>query len=262
MKPKVKESAAGITARLEREGKFDVDYLPRSEKFIMPDENFRYVKKGILYRFSCKCVRTATFLLGPVVCKAAYGLKVRGRENLKGINGAICVCNHVSVIDTLFVKQAVGHYRSFHTGAPWNNRKGLGGAILRRGGFLSLGGSFSARKNFNVCLGELLKKGAIVNFYPEEALWQRYEKPRPLKTGAFKTAASFGVPVIPLFVTFEGKRKRAAVNILEPIFCDENLSVRENAEQLCNRCAKLWKETYEKIYGRPLVYDTADFRAE
>lgn len=239
---------------MEQQNKFDVDYLPQGERYITPDENFVFVKKNIFYKTSCKLVRTVTFLFGPILCKLFIGLKVRGKKNLKKLHGAISVCNHIAVLDALYVKQAIGHYRSYHTGAPWNNKKGLGGALLRRAGFLSLGGNLAAMRNFKKTVGELLQKGAIINYYPEHALWQNYEKPRPLKSGAFKMAACFNVPIAPMFVTFEGKRKRPVVNVLEPIFPDSSLSQRDAALKLQEQCAEMWKELYERTYGKELRY--------
>lgn len=250
-----KKSFREIETELEKQNKFDVDYLPQCKRYITPDADFVFVKKNIFYKISCATCRTITFLLGPILC-AALGLRVRGKQNLKSLRkqGAICVCNHVGYLDTLYVKMAVGHYRSYHTGAPWNNRKGFGGFVLRRAGFLSLGGTIAAQRNFRKTVGELLEKGAVINYYPEHAMWQRYEKPRPLKSGAFKTAANFGVPVLPLFVTFKGRHKRPVINILPPIYPKEGLAQRAAAADMQERCASAWKDIYEKTYRKKLVY--------
>ena len=100
------------------------------------------------------------------------------------------------------------------------------------------------------------EKNAIINYYPEHALWQQYEKPRPLKSGAFRMAANFQVPVLPLFITFEGKHKRPVVNILSAILPDETLPPRLLAEQMQNQCAEVWKKLYENVYGQKLRYET------
>lgn len=244
-----------LISRLEADGKFDVDYLPQGKRYILPDGDYKYVRTNPFYRASCLFCRTITFLFGPLLCFFRFGLRVRGRKNLKGVKSAISVCNHVSIVDTLFVKQAIGHYRSYHTGAPHNNKKGFGGYILRRAGFLSLGGGFSAQKKLIAVFKTLLNKGAIINFYPEEALWQRYEKPRPLKNGAFNYATKFNVPIVPLFITFEGKHKHAVINVLSPIYPVQGLSDKQNTEQMRNACFEQWKELYEKVYGKSLVYD-------
>lgn len=255
---KNKQQRQQIITKLEQQNKFDVDYLPQGKRYITPDENYTFVRKNVFYKASCKVVRSITFLFGPLVCKLGKGLKVRGRENLKGVRGAICVCNHIAVLDTLYVKQAVGYFRSYHTGAPWNNKRGLGGALMRRAGFLSLGGNIGAMRNFKKTVGELLQKGAIVNYYPEQALWQDYEKPRPLKSGAFRMAAEFDVPVVPMFVTFEGRHKHPVVNVLKPIEPKQDLCVRDSAQQMRQQCEQMWRTTYEQVYGKPLCYEKTD----
>lgn len=250
-----RKKACAIIAELEKQNNFDVDYLPQGKHYVTPDGNFKFVKTNVFYKISCFLCRTITFLFGPIVC-AFLGLRVRGRKNLKALKhrGAICVCNHVSYVDTLFIKQAVGHYRSYHTGAPWNNRSGFGGFLLRRAGFLSLGGNIAAMRNFKTTVGDLLQKGAIINYYPEHALWQHYKKPRPLKSGAFKTAAAFGVPVLPLFVTFEGKFERPVINILPIIEPDG--STRIAAQKMQDECAEIWENVYETTYRQKLCYNT------
>lgn len=247
-----------LISRLEARGAFDEDYLPQDKRYVLPDGNFKYVRTNVFYRASCFLCRTMTFLFGPLLCFFRYGLKVRGRNNLKAVKGgAISVCNHVSVMDVLFVKQAVGHYRSYHTGAPHNNKKGLGGYVMRRAGFLSLGGGFVAHKKLSETMRALLNKGAVINFYPEEALWQGYEKPRPMKIGAFRYAVKFGVPVLPLFITFEGKRRRAVINVLPPVYSADG-NDKQRAEQMRDECFVRWKQLYEKVYGKPLAYGSFD----
>lgn len=245
-----------LISRLEERGAFDEDYLPHGKRYILPNGDYKYIRTNIFYRLSCFFCRTVTFLFGPLLCFFRYGLRVRGRKNLKGVKGAISVCNHVSVLDTLFVKQAIGHYRSYHTGAPHNNKKGFGGYIIRRAGFLSLGGGFAAQKKLLLTMRALVNKGAIINFYPEEALWQHYEKPRPLKNGAFNYAVKLDVPVVPLFITYEGKCKHSVINVLKPIYPNKTLSDKQNTEKMRDACFEQWKKLYEKVYGQELVYGT------
>lgn len=161
---------------LEGLGEFNTDYLPQSLRFIPPDGAYVYERKGFFRKAASAAARTVTFVFGGAFSRLFFGTRVKGRENLKGIKGAICISNHVHWLDTLFVKQAVGHYRSYHTAAPWNNRKGAGGAIMRAAGLVPFASGFTATKNFNAYLKKIISKGAIVNFYPEASLWLRYER--------------------------------------------------------------------------------------
>lgn len=119
---------------LEGLGEFNTDYLPQSLRFIPPDGAYVYERKGFFRKAASAAARTVTFVFGGAFSRLFFGTRVKGRENLKGIKGAICISNHVHWLDTLFVKQAVGHYRSYHTAAPWNNRKGAGGRNHASGG--------------------------------------------------------------------------------------------------------------------------------
>ncbi len=237
---------------LEGLGEFNTDYLPQSLRFIPPDGAYVYERKGFFRKAASAAARTVTFVFGGAFSRLFFGTRVKGRENLKGIKGAICISNHVHWLDTLFVKQAVGHYRSYHTAAPWNNRKGAGGAIMRAAGLVPFASGFTATKNFNAYLKKIISKGAIVNFYPEASLWLRYERPRPFKSGAFRYAAAFGVPVVPLFITFGPKKrfgkKKVTVNILPPVYPDERMDYRSRAEKCALECYEAWYRKYEEFY--------------
>ena len=104
-----------------------------------------------------------------------------------------------------------------------------------------------------------LKKGKIVNFYAEQVMWTNYQKPRPMKDGAFHYAAKFSVPVLPIFCTFKrnkrGHLKRVRIHILPAVYGDETLPKTERMQEMKRRAEEEWKECYESAYGIPLRYD-------
>ena len=199
-------------------------------------------------------------VLAPLVLKVAYGCKVVGKENLKALekSGAVCVSNHIAYLDTLFVRQAVGYFRSFHTMGAENNKKGLGGAFIRRGGMLPLSYNLAAMRNFNREVDRLLKAGKIVNFYAEQAMWVNYQKPRPMKEGAFYYAVRSNVPVLPVFFTFKkdkrGHMRRLVIHILPAVYADEALPRKEKMKALKAGAEAAWKRCYEEAYGVGLEY--------
>jgi 1-acyl-sn-glycerol-3-phosphate acyltransferase len=253
------EMQGQIQLALEKHRRFDYDYIPFGNRWKMPGADYRY-RRGFFRKITCAAVRTITFLFGPILIGTVYGARVKGRKNLKPLRkkGAISVCNHFSYLDTLFVRQAVGHYRSFHTMAPWNNKKGIGGWFMHRGGMLPFSSNLTATRNLWKELEKLFKAGKIVNFYAEQAMWLNYQKPRPMKEGAFYYAIKFGVPVIPVFCTF-GKNKRGhikklRIHILPAVYADETLPKGERAEKMRTQAQEAWKGCYEKAYGIPLEY--------
>lgn len=254
-----KEKHEKIQATLERHGRFDFEYIPSGENWKMPDEHFAYRKKfpeTIINGFW----RVFLQLFSPILLKVWFGARVTGRKNLKAVKGkgALCVCNHINFLDTLFVRQAVGYFRSFHTMTERNNKGGFGGHVIRHGGMLPFSANYTATKNLIREMERLLKKGKIINFYAERAMWINYQKPRPMKEGVFTYAVKFDVPVVPIFCTFKknkkGLIKKLRINILPVVFPDENLPRRERADKMRLAAESEWKNCYESAYGKPPEY--------
>ena len=249
----------GIQSALEAHGKFSYDYIPFGKKWSVPDGKYRY-RKRFPESLAVGFWRTVLFTISPLFLKVWFGAKVTGRENLKALKnkGALCVCNHINYLDTLFVRQAVGYYRSYHTMTQQNNKKGLGGHIIRHGGMLPFSDNFAAMKNLTAEMERLLKKGKIINFYAEKAMWTAYQKPRPMADGVFYYAVKFGVPVIPVFCTFDksknGRIKKLRINILPTVYADGTLSKRESIQKMKRDAEQRWKECYETNYNTPLEY--------
>ena len=252
------EKREGIQRTLESYRRFDYDYIPFGTKWKDPDETFDYTGRD--RRIGTFLLRFGMAVLAPLVLKVAYGCKVVGRENLKalGTSGAVCVSNHIAYLDTLFVRQAVGYFRSFHTMAPENNKTGLGGAFIRRGGMLPLSYNLAAMRNFNREVDRLLKAGKIVNFYAEQAMWVNYQKPRPMKEGAFYYAVKSNVPVLPVFFTFQKNRsgcmRRLVIHILPAVYADETLPRKEKMKAFKEGAEVAWKKCYKEAYGVELEY--------
>ena len=106
----------GIQATLEGYRRFDYDYIPFGHNWFMPDGDFEY-RQGFFGRLASGVLRTVLQLVAPLLLKVAYGCRVVGKENRRALKkqGAIVVSNHISFLDTLFVRAAAGQYRSFHT---------------------------------------------------------------------------------------------------------------------------------------------------
>lgn len=259
MNSKKYEKIQAIQNTLERHRRFDYDYIPFGNNWTMPDEKYKYRQRG-LSRFVTRFWLTIMAGLAPLLLKVCYRAKVVGKENFKalGKRGAVCVCNHFNYLDTLFVRRVVGYFRSYHTMGPFNNKKGLGGHIIRHGGMLPFSTNMTAMKGFMRETERLLKDGKIVNFYPEQALWLNYRKPRPMKDGAFYYAVKCNVPVLPLFCTFQkskrGQIRKLRIHVLPAIFANETLPKNERLADVKARAETAWKDCYERAYGTSLEY--------
>ena len=126
------------------------------------------------------------------------------------------------------------------------------GATLKAGGFLPLATSFSENKKFSDYLKEILQDGGFVHFYPEQAMWLKYEQSRPLKKGAFYYASQNNVPIIPIVICFRKsviKRTLVTVKICKPIYPSNALSQKENCEYMNKLAQKAYDETIIDFYG-------------
>jgi 1-acyl-sn-glycerol-3-phosphate acyltransferase len=249
----------------ERAGRFHEHNNPPDLSVSLPvDGRYRYLKKGFRQRAAeffrnLFIVRPFTLYLN----KIFFRTKVYGRGNLKNLKSAVAVLNHVNIFDCLAAKHALRGRRVFITAAPFNNRRDFLGRMMRAGGMAPFGGTWDAQKNFQRFFADRMKRGHIGLFYPEQAMWWCYEKPRPYLDGAFHYAARYNAPILPMFIAFtlrkkldkEGlPRRRFHFFILPPICPDPGKAVRENAAFLKAAAFEACKEKYEAFYGRELEY--------
>ena len=260
-KPRTKlEKRVGIQNTLEGYRRFDYDYIPFGT-YSMPDGKYPYRQKGF-GKAAQAVIRGVLRVCGPVLLKVAYGCRVEGKEHLRALRekkqGAICVSNHVALLDTLFVRQAIGHFHTYFTMAPWNNKRGLGGWFIRRGGMWAFSADLAAMRNLTNEMKARLGEGGIVHFYAEQAMWTNYQKPRPMKDGAFYYAVRYNVPVLPVFFTFKVNKKgcmrRLVIHVLPPVAPDNSLPRNERAGRLKAQAQAAWTSCYERAYGVTMEY--------
>lgn len=259
-------SVLASIAEYERAGQFDRHADPVDYSLALPvTSDFPYIRRGM--RQKSLAFFRRVFEVYPFtrrVCgKRMFNVRVEGRENLRGIGAAVLTCNHVNKFDCLVVQWACRRNRPFVVGAPFNNMKGHFGDLMRAGGMLPLGEDLAAMRAFDAGVRYHLAHGKRVLIYPEQAMWWYYEKPRPMKDGAFTIAARNKVPVVPLFITFRPsgrfdgngiEHKFFTLHVMPPIYPDENASYRENATRMKEENMRLCREKYKEVYGHEPEY--------
>ena len=257
----------------EKLGKFNEDVEDDAPaKTIRPSE-IDYTDR----KLSSKFLRGVANFLGTVffesmIKKRKFIIKqVYGIENAKNVkNGAIVTCNHFNLRDNYAVyramKPALKRKQKLWKvikESNYTNFKGPVRLMMRHGNTLPLSSSAETMKEFYKGVSKLLKSGEKILIYPEQAMWWNYKKPRPLKLGAFKIAANNNVPILPVFITMRDSDivdddgflvQEYYIHFLPAIIADEKLSVRENAQIMCDKNYSLWVETYEKFYNKKLKY--------
>lgn len=263
------EKYSNMLPGFEKEGKFTTDQdtvVPGS--FIPIDDNFPYIRKGFKWWIKSKFFNRVLNYYSKLINKNLTNLKVEGRENLAGVKAAIVTCNHISKVDSFAVREALKDNIMF-VGAEHNNWKGLMGEIARNTGYIPLPKSFSLKlmRKFNEAIEYYLMKNKRILIYPEQAMWREFTRPRPLQNGAFHYAVINNVPVVPMFITIEQKPEpidekgrqnfgNYTIHILPPIYPKFDLPPKENENYMKLENFRLWKECYEKTYGKPLQYST------
>ena len=199
--------------------------------------------------------------------------EVRGIENATAVTcGAIVTSNHFHLSDNYVVYKTIkpalkkGHYlyKVIKEG-NYTNFKGPVRIMMRHANTLPLSSNLATMKEFYSGMKVLLERGEKILVYPEQAMWFNYRKPRPLKVGAFRFAAKFNAPVIPVFIGMRDseeldddgfKVQELYVHYLPAIYPDSDMSAAENAKRMMEKNYALWVEAYEAFYHEKLSYET------
>lgn len=249
-------------AEMARDFSRQIDPVP-PEKYDTLTPDFEYESKNIFSKIGRLIIRGFAYFASSFWNRVVKGMKIRGRENLKGIQNAIVTSNHVNNMDCMMVRQAVFGHRTFITVAEFNNRKGLFGTGLRAGGVLPFSGNPRLMVKLAKLIEKLTKTNNYVLFYPEGSLWRHYEKPRPGLDGAYYFANRYNVPIVPIFITFKKlnkfqklyrKDKTVVVNILKPIYPDKSEDKQIDIERMKNLDYQQRVECYESFYGKKMEY--------
>lgn len=248
-----------IIAKLEKENKFGEHLHPFDESLCKPvTEDFPYIPKGwkkfVYWLKNLFVVTPFTWYINKKVTRT----NVYGKNNIKGVKSGIVTCNHVFVFDCLVVRGSLKHKMRM-VGHELNNRKDVLGERMRVGGMLPLSSKLSVMKKFNSSIEYYLENNHYILFYPEQAMWNFYEKPRPLVDGAFFYAVKHNVPIIPTFITYRPSKKGEDefdfdYHILSPIYPDPKLPSKENIAKMKEKNFELWKNQYEQTYNKKLKY--------
>ena len=262
-----------VHEELEYQGKFDEYTTPYNFDHTIPvDENYEYIPKSFGFKLAKGFYRSLLFLLGAFATKVAFGAKYYDRKKAKALRkqGYFTVMNHCSYLDSLMLRHAIGDTKQVYlTVAPHNNKSGFAGHVLRAGGILPLAEKLSAVKNMNKAFHELIQEGNVIQFYAEKAMWMHYEKPRPLKRGAFTYAVKENVPVVPVYIRWVpskglrklfGFKKDASVIVLDPVYPKEGLSTKENTIYMQQQTQKEFIDEYRRYFNvskeeKQCIYD-------
>ena len=237
---------------------------------IQPDE-VDYINKKLSNKFM---TRVANFLgksyfENMIRHKKLIIKEIRGIDNAKAVTGgAIVTSNHFHLSDNYAVyrtiKPALKKHHYLYKVIKESNYTNFTGPVrimMRHANTMPLSSSYATMRKFFEGMRILLNRGEKILIYPEQAMWFNYRKPRPLKPGAFKFAAKFNVPIIPIFICMMDSdvldddgfpAQELYVHYLHAIYPDPNLTVNENAKRMMERNYEQWVNDYEMFYNEKL----------
>lgn len=220
------------------------------------DQDYAYLPKGVWFRIRRALVAAVLHLVVFPITHLTHGLKIHGRKNLKKHkkelkNGAITVSNHVFMWDYLCVLKAIRPHISYFPAWKPNFESGFSPFMRILGGMPIPEGDVHAMMAFKKSMDEVVESGRWLHVFAEGSLWYFYPDIRPLKPAVFMYAAKYHKPLIPISMSFRprkgwrkifGKGPFVDLHISEPIYADENLPVREAAEELRARAYRIMQE--------------------
>lgn len=262
---------------LEREGKFDVDAWENPPFEPIKPQQVDFLRKKLSTKIKNKLCNIAVnkFIKNMEKTNQAILKEIKGLEKLQGLEntGAMITSNHfnpfdcypiIKMIEKLPNKRKLQIVIAEHNYA---GGQGFYGKVFRNYNTLPLAENPRVMVECMKAIEYYLSKKHFVLIYPEQALWENYKKPRPLKAGAFKFAVKANVPVIACFVTMQDSEFEApngdpvqkyTLHVLDVLYPKPELSYKENVEYLRTENERLTKEKYEEVYGVKLEYLTKE----
>lgn len=217
------------------------------------NEHYQYVSNNLLFNIISDFIYyLIAFPILTIVCKIVLGLRIKGRQNIKNITtGAVTISNHIHYIDCAMLGIACIPNKVFFTTNEGNFKIPFVRHLIKLLNAIPIPKEVGNKKRFSKQIDKLLKEGEIVQFYPEASLWPYYDKIRSFKDGAFKFAVKNEVPIIPIVYTYrEAKglwsilksKPLITLNILEPIYPDDHLDIKERVQDLKEKAYKEMKK--------------------
>jgi len=173
----------------------------------------------------------------------ANNIKIDGFEKAQSLQDRafIITGNHYSPFDSLIIRHLtnkMGYKNKLSIVVNESNLfiKGQLGTLIKALDVLPYAHDFKYLSTiFNLALPHVINKGHAILIYPEQEMWLDYPYSRPLKAGAYHYAATYKIPLLPTFTTFQKIKNNTyeyTLHVGEPIYPNDTLSVTENKVQM------------------------------
>lgn len=224
------------------------DFAGTNIKTQTVDANFKFIHNGLFWRFfSFLIYYLIVFPLIWIYMKVFLRVKIKNKKALKKLRKQkfYMYGNHTGFIDAFSPNIITFPNRNkIVVGPDTVSIKGLKN-FTQMLGALPIPSNVSGLKKFISATQFYHKKYNIV-IYPEAHIWPYYTGVRPFLDSSFAYPAKQNSPVVAFFTAYTKPKglfscfRKANITLFvsDPIFCDENLSVKENQKML-----------RDKVYG-------------
>ncbi len=137
-----------------------------------------------------------------------YRIRIRGRENLRGVPGAVLVSNHTLLLDPGIIAHALRPRRTYFTMLEETALIPFLGTFVRLLGGVPIPERVGALRTLDTAARSALALLGFIHFFPEGECYDGNQDIRPFHWGAFLLAARLGVPVVPVTTVLHERRWR------------------------------------------------------
>ena len=211
----------------------------KNQQYKMP-EDYKWVRTDFVFRVLSGIIYCLAVVFGAIYCRLFLHMRIKGRKNLKNINGDFFIYgNHTQPVGDVFIPAlCVLPKRIFTVVSPANYCIPVIGNVLPFLGALPIADSLHGMRNFNAAIETRLKEGHPVVIYPEAHVWEYYTEIRPFPEASFKFPTKLDKSVFAMTVTYRKSKafKRPIMEVwLDGPFCAQGDTVKEKTSDLHNK---------------------------
>ncbi len=218
---------------------------------------YDYLGDSLFCRILYACLKPIALGVFALLNPLLLGLQIHGRENIQRLRGrgAISICNHVHPLDCTMIGTAFFDHKLYFATLQSNLEIPLIRHLVRGLGGMPIPRSFRKMPAFSDAVGEAVRRGQIVQIYPEGVLRFYYPGVRRFKNGAFAYAYDNNAPLLPSVVTYAQptglhrlfKRKPCLrLTVLPPVYPDVTKPKREEIARLKSVCYRRMSAFYQE----------------
>ncbi|MCQ2173867.1 MAG: 1-acyl-sn-glycerol-3-phosphate acyltransferase [Bacteroidales bacterium] len=210
------------------------------------DDTYTYLDDSLSFRLQHILADLVVYVPLMLSDVFRYGMRFRNRKVLRKYRrefagGVIAVCNHCYPHDGAAVARILGH--RLRTPMLQDHFNGDQAWYLKYFGGIPVPDDFGGLRKFNEAFDEIHRRKEWILVFPEARNWHFYKPVKPFRKGAFTMAYKYGVPVLPLNISYRERKgiyrlfgkpeiPLLTLTVGEPLFPDRSRPRKDEVERL------------------------------